>query len=94
MSAAIVQLIEEMEKCLSEPELPNADYLAEWNDRFRATVESIEAAGSVEDVVHGSDWDGILDRANRLAETIQKNGRRSVLRARQYQGRAGPSVVR
>jgi len=72
MSAAIAQLIEEMEKHLSESEIPDPDYLAEWNGRFSTVVESIEAAGGVEGVVRGPDWSSIVDRANRLAETIQK----------------------
>jgi len=72
MSAAIVQLIEEMEKHLSESDMPDADYLAQWNDKFRLAVESIEAAGRIESVVSGSDWSSIVDRANRLAEIIQK----------------------
>ncbi|MDR2560483.1 MAG: hypothetical protein LBC63_01750 [Holophagales bacterium] len=69
MSAAIVQLIEEMEKHLSESEMPDENYLAEWNDKFRIAVESAEAAGTE---ARPADWESIVNRANGLAETIQK----------------------
>ena len=66
MSVALAQLIEEMEIHLSETEVPDAEYLAQWNDKFRIAIEGIENA------THGPDWDSIVNRANRLAETIQK----------------------
>jgi len=68
MSTAIAKLIEEMEVHLSESDMPDSDYLAQWNDKFRAAVEAAEAAGSA----RPPDWDSIVNRANRLAETIQK----------------------
>jgi len=69
MSSAIVQLIEEMERHLSESEMPDEGYLAQWNDKFRIAVESAEAAG-IE--ARPPDWESIVNRANGLAETIQK----------------------
>jgi hypothetical protein len=66
MSSVLAQLIEEMENHLSESEVPDPDYLAQWNDKFRIAAEAAKAAG------RGPDWDSIASRASRLAEMIQK----------------------
>jgi len=60
---AVTNLILEMENYLKETEMPDSDFIAEWNARFHAAVEAAE---------HGSDWKNIVDRAHALGEAIQK----------------------
>jgi hypothetical protein len=68
-SGAVAQLIEEMEGHLQQADVPDSDYLEQWNAKFSAAVEALEAAGAAG---RGPDWGGIVERANRLAETIQR----------------------
>jgi len=60
--ATINLLIDEMENHLRETELPDPDYIAEWNAKFRAEVETAE---------RGTDWESIVVRAHTLGEAIQ-----------------------
>ena len=60
--AAVSSLIVEMENYLKETELPDPDYITEWNERFKTEVETAE---------HGPDWVSIVDRAHVLGEAIQ-----------------------
>jgi len=60
---AINSLIVEMESYLLENELPDPDYVAEWNTRFHSEVETAE---------RGADWESIVTRAHALGEAIQK----------------------
>jgi len=60
---AVSSLISEMENYLKETELPDVDYVVAWNEKFHAAVDAAE---------RGSDWQGIVDRAHALGETIEK----------------------
>ena len=59
---AVSSLIDEMENYLRETELPDPDYIAEWNTRFKTEVETAE---------RGPDWESIVTRAHALGEAIQ-----------------------
>ena len=61
--AAISSLITEMENYLQETELPDPDYVAEWNEKFHAAAEAAE---------RGTDWESIVTRAHTLGDAIQK----------------------
>jgi hypothetical protein len=63
MSGAVSSLIQDLENHLKETEIPDTDYIAEWNEKFRAAVETAE---------HGADWKSLVDRAHALGEVIQK----------------------
>jgi hypothetical protein len=51
-----------MENYLKETELPDIDYVAAWNDKFRTAVDTAE---------RGPGWEDILGRAHALGEVIQ-----------------------
>jgi hypothetical protein len=63
MSDAVSSLILDLENYLKETEIPDTDYIAEWNEKFRAALETAEK---------GPDWKSIVDRAHALGDVIQK----------------------
>jgi hypothetical protein len=63
--AAVDGLIAEMEKYLGETGAPDADFVADWHERFGQAVEAARAAG------HGPGWEEILRRGHALGDAIQ-----------------------
>jgi hypothetical protein len=60
---AVSSLISEMENYLKETELPDLDYIVEWNDKFHAAVDIAD---------RGPGWEEVVTRAHTLGEVIQK----------------------
>ena len=63
ISGEISELILEMENYLKETELPDPDYVAGWNEKFRAAADAAD---------RGPGWDKIVEQAHALGETIQQ----------------------
>jgi len=60
---AVKNLILEMENYLRETEMPDSDFITEWNARFHAAVDAAD---------RGPDWKDVVGRAHALGEAIQK----------------------
>ena len=55
-------LISELENYLHETELPDADYIAEWNKKFNAAAQVAD---------RGPGWEDVVKRAHALEAVVQ-----------------------
>lgn len=59
---AVSQLIQELEDHLHETEIPDSDYVAEWNKKFNAAVAVAD---------RGPEWKKIVERSHAMSVAIQ-----------------------
>ena len=59
---AVCSLILELESHLQEAEIPDSDYIAQWNKKFNAAAEAAD---------RGPEWEKIVECAHALSATIQ-----------------------
>ncbi|MCL1893896.1 MAG: hypothetical protein FWG02_06655 [Holophagaceae bacterium] len=61
-NTAVDSLIQELENYLQKIEIPDSDFVAEWNKKFNEAVAVAD---------RGQGWEEIVERAHALSKVIQ-----------------------